>query len=105
MFLKAWKLWNEDSAMELVDSSIRSSCSVREVSRCINVGLLCIQDRANDRPAMSSVIVMLESESSVHPMPKQPTFAAEISQSETDSSTLEHRNASGNASITMLTGR
>lgn len=106
MFLKAWKLWNEDSAMELVDSSIRSSCSVREVSRCINVGLLCIQDRANDRPTMSSVIVMLESGSSVHPMPKQPTFAAEMSQSdETDSSTLEHKNASVNASITMLIGR
>ncbi|XP_020587031.1 G-type lectin S-receptor-like serine/threonine-protein kinase B120 isoform X2 [Phalaenopsis equestris] len=101
----AWKLWNEDNVMELVDSSIRSSCSVREVSRCVNVGLLCIQDRANDRPTMSSVIVMLEGENCAHPMPRQPKFAADISQSETDSSTLDQKIASADNSITMLTGR
>ena len=30
--------------------------------RCIQVGLLCVQDRANDRPDMHSVVLMLESE-------------------------------------------
>ncbi|XP_020674726.1 G-type lectin S-receptor-like serine/threonine-protein kinase B120 isoform X1 [Dendrobium catenatum] len=101
----AWKLWNEDSVMEFVDSSIISSCSVKEVSRCINVGLLCVQDRAIDRPTMSSVILMLEGENSMCPMPRQPTFAAEMSQSDTDSSTFDKRIVSANASITMLTGR
>ncbi|XP_020701113.2 G-type lectin S-receptor-like serine/threonine-protein kinase SD1-13 [Dendrobium catenatum] len=94
----AWKLWNEDNVMELVDSSIRSSSSIMEVSKCVNVGLLCIQDRANDRPTMSSVILMLESQSSAHPMPRQPKFAAEMNKTDTNSH-------SGNASITMLIGR
>ncbi|KAK8959335.1 G-type lectin S-receptor-like serine/threonine-protein kinase B120 [Platanthera guangdongensis] len=101
----AWKLWNEDNVMEVVDSSMRNSCSIREVSRCINVGLLCIQDRANDRPTMSSVITMLESENYVHPTPRQPTFAADISTSGTNSSTSDAKFVSGNASITMLSGR
>lgn len=92
--------------MELVDSSIRSSCSIWEVSKCINVGLLCIQDRANDRPTMSSVIVMLESQNYVHQMPRQPKFAAEMNQSETDSPSFDRRiEYSGNASITTLSGR
>ncbi|KAG0447706.1 hypothetical protein HPP92_028176 [Vanilla planifolia] len=101
----AWKLWNEDDVMELVDPCIRDKCSIREVSRCIIVGLLCIQDRANDRPTMSSVMLMLESENCVHPMPRQPTFAGEMSQSETDSTSFDQKLISANASITILTGR
>ncbi|KAI0495145.1 hypothetical protein KFK09_025294 [Dendrobium nobile] len=102
----AWKLWNEDNVMELVDSSIRSSSSIMEVSKCVNVGLLCIQDRANDRPTMSSVILMLESQSSIHAMPRQPKFAAEMNKTDTNSQSFDPRiGQSGNASITMLTGR
>ncbi|PKU85730.1 G-type lectin S-receptor-like serine/threonine-protein kinase B120 [Dendrobium catenatum] len=55
----AWQLWNEDRAMELIDSSILETCSTRQVMRCIHVGLLCVQDRANDRPDMPSVLLML----------------------------------------------
>lgn len=92
--------------IELVDSSIRSSCSILEVSKCVNVGLLCIQDRANDRPAMSSVIVMLESQNAVLQMPRQPKFASEMNRSETKmSSPAENVVDWGDSFITMLTGR
>ncbi|XP_072966500.1 G-type lectin S-receptor-like serine/threonine-protein kinase B120 isoform X2 [Typha angustifolia] len=97
---QAWKLWNEDNVMEFVDPSIRNSCSLKEVSRCINVGLLCVQDRSNDRPTMSSVIIMLESGAMENASPRQPTFAAGILPGHTDSSS-----ADVNASITTLTGR
>ncbi|KAK8942024.1 G-type lectin S-receptor-like serine/threonine-protein kinase B120 [Platanthera guangdongensis] len=101
----AWKLWNENNVMELVDSSIRSSCSIKEISICINVGLLCIQDRANDRPTMSSVIMMLESDNYVHPTPRRPRFAAEIIPSENDSLIFDRKTVTRNPSITILTGR
>lgn len=92
--------------IELVDSSIRSSCSVMEVLKCINVGLLCIQDHANDRPAMSSVIVMLESQNTVLQMPGQPKFASEMNRSKTNlSSPTENIVDWGDSFITMLTGR
>lgn len=100
----AWKLWNEDNVMEFADPSIRDSCSLTEVSRCINVGLLCVQDRANDRPTMSLVVVMLESGTIDNTLPRQPTFAAEKNPSDTESSTFDLR-LSANASITRLTGR
>ena len=91
--------------MEFVDPSIRDSCSQSEVWRCINVGLLCVQDRANDRPTMSSVVIMLERGTAANPPPRQPTFAAERTSSETESSTVDPKANSANLTITLLSGR
>ncbi|RWW27429.1 hypothetical protein GW17_00008137 [Ensete ventricosum] len=71
----AWKLWNEGKANDYVDSSIADACSATEVLRSILVGLLCVQDSPNDRPAMSSVVFMLENEeATTSAAPKQPIF-------------------------------
>lgn len=50
-----------------------SSCYASEVMRRIQIGLLCVQDHASDRPTMSYVVLMLSSEMDL-PRPKQPTF-------------------------------
>lgn len=39
------------------------------------MGLLCVQDNPGDRPAMSSVVFMLENESTISSKPKEPTFS------------------------------
>lgn len=39
-----------------------------EVLRCIKVGLLCTQSRRHSRPAMTSVIRLLEGELSSEPL-------------------------------------
>lgn len=58
---------------------IRLSCIVdwsshtQEVLRCFHIGLLCVQERAEDRPTMPSVVVMLESEAAI-PQPKPPGY-------------------------------
>lgn len=44
-----------------------------EVIRCIQVGLLCVQRRPEDRPDMSSVVLMLNGEKSL-PKAKIPGF-------------------------------
>ncbi|TKY59365.1 G-type lectin S-receptor serine/threonine-protein kinase [Spatholobus suberectus] len=54
-----WDLWREGRAMEIVDQSLGESCSDHEVQRCIQIGLLCVQDYAADRPSMSAVVFML----------------------------------------------
>ncbi|GMN61950.1 hypothetical protein TIFTF001_031032 [Ficus carica] len=72
----AWKLMNEGREIEMLDSSLRDSHSSSEVLRCIHVGLLCVQQRTADRPNMSSVVVMLGSES-VLPQPKKPGYFME----------------------------
>ncbi|KAK3032633.1 hypothetical protein RJ639_036593 [Escallonia herrerae] len=81
---KAWKLWTEGKALELVDPIIEHSFSVPEVLRCIQVGLLCVQQSPGDRPTMSMVVSMLDSDSEVLQQPKQPGFVAESTASETE---------------------
>ena len=48
-----------------------------QVLRCIQVGLLCIQKLPEDRPSMSSVVLMLVNEEITLPQPKQPGFFIE----------------------------
>ncbi|XP_077243366.1 G-type lectin S-receptor-like serine/threonine-protein kinase B120 [Tasmannia lanceolata] len=80
----AWNLWKEDKMVELVDPSLRDSCSTSEVLRCIQVGLLCVQDSPGDRPTMDSVVVMLGSEATTPPTPKKPAFSVGRTPRETD---------------------
>ncbi|GMY37024.1 G-type lectin S-receptor-like serine/threonine-protein kinase RKS1 [Fagus crenata] len=68
-----WELWREDRALDIVDSSINESFVPHEVLRCIQIGLLCVQEDAMDRPPMSAVLLMLSSETTL-PSPKQPAF-------------------------------
>ncbi|XP_059624105.1 G-type lectin S-receptor-like serine/threonine-protein kinase At1g11330 [Cornus florida] len=71
----AWELWNNDDALELVDPTLRGSCiEQRLLIRCIHVGLLCVEDRAIDRPTMLEVVSMLTNDGVALPMPKKPAF-------------------------------
>lgn len=91
--------------MELVDPLIRDSCQMKEVSRCINVGLLCVQDQATDRPTMSSVVKMLELRTTTHLVPREPIFALGKSPNKRKSPNPSQEEASNDVSITLLTGR
>ncbi|XP_010241038.1 PREDICTED: G-type lectin S-receptor-like serine/threonine-protein kinase At4g27290 [Nelumbo nucifera] len=78
----AWIAWKEGKGLELVDANIMESCVVSEVSRCIQVGLLCVQQIPEDRPDMASVLFMLINNGSscaALPQPKQPGFFIERS--------------------------
>ncbi|XP_044968393.1 G-type lectin S-receptor-like serine/threonine-protein kinase B120 isoform X2 [Hordeum vulgare subsp. vulgare] len=70
----AWSLWKDGNARELVDSSITETCPLHEVLRCIQLGLLCVQDDPSARPLMSSVVFMLENETAPLPTPKEPVY-------------------------------
>uniref|UniRef100_A0A803NZE1 Receptor-like serine/threonine-protein kinase n=1 Tax=Cannabis sativa TaxID=3483 RepID=A0A803NZE1_CANSA len=75
----AWKLWSEGRAMELVDEAILGDlCNSSEVTRCIHVGLLCVQDHAKDRPTMPDVVLMLSNEAHC-PDPNQSVLTVESS--------------------------
>ncbi|KAL5776591.1 hypothetical protein ACOSP7_009517 [Xanthoceras sorbifolium] len=40
-----WELWRENKALEIVDSCINDACPLDEFLRCIQIGLLCVQDK------------------------------------------------------------
>ena len=79
---------------------------VSEMLKCIQVGLLCVQKRPEDRPSISSVLFMLDSENASLPQPKQPGFYAERSFIDTDSSSsMNKRNVSAEITVTVLQER
>ncbi|XP_065877704.1 G-type lectin S-receptor-like serine/threonine-protein kinase At4g27290 isoform X2 [Euphorbia lathyris] len=100
----AWKLCSEEKALELVDELLENEFPVSEVLRCIQVGLLCVQQRPEDRPTMATVLLMLDSESMLLPQAGRPGFYAERCLSETDSSSIGNL-ISNEMTVTLVEGR
>ncbi|GKV19155.1 hypothetical protein SLEP1_g29448 [Rubroshorea leprosula] len=103
----AWKLWNEDNVLEMVDKLVCDPCHCREILRCIHVGLLCVQEMAKDRPTMSTVISMLNSEIVDLPSPKQPAFILKQNAKNAGSSSQhgQQRCSINNVTVTIVQGR
>ena len=104
--LQAWKLWKADNIGALIDPMISEPCYEMEILRCIHVGLLCVQEFAEDRPTVSTVISILKSEIVDLPHPKQPAFTERQIGLDTESSKLSQKKCSvNNVTITMIQGR
>lgn len=92
---QVWRNWKEGKGLEVVDPIIVDSSSStfrpREILRCIQIGLLCVQERAEDRPTMSSVVLMLGSETTAIPQPRAPGYCVGRSPLDTDSSSSKQR--------------
>ena len=102
---QAWRLWQENKAMDLVDKKLLESCNGTEVVKCINIGLLCVQDDPSDRPTMSNVLTMLSSETTTLPSPNQPTFLARRRASSTSLSSKTETNSINEITISAEEGR
>ncbi|KAJ0684556.1 putative protein kinase RLK-Pelle-DLSV family [Helianthus annuus] len=101
----AWVLHNEDRSLQLVAKGLGESINVSQVLRSIHVGLLCVQRHPEDRPTMTSVILMLGNEGPL-PSPKEPGFyVGKTKQDTTQSSTSFELSSNNDLSITMLNGR
>ncbi|KAI3464108.1 hypothetical protein Pfo_020771 [Paulownia fortunei] len=72
----AWELWKQCAELELMDPALKGSCANAkdQLRRCIHVGLLCVQNRAADRPPIEGVMSMLKNETKSLPMPQKPAF-------------------------------
>ncbi|XP_044481978.1 cysteine-rich receptor-like protein kinase 6 [Mangifera indica] len=77
----AWKLWCEGRVLELMDPVMVQSCVPGEllegcyILKYIHVGLLCVQEDPADRPIMSSLVVMLATDTIVLSKPTEPAFS------------------------------
>ncbi|XP_030955200.1 G-type lectin S-receptor-like serine/threonine-protein kinase At4g27290 isoform X1 [Quercus lobata] len=101
----AWRLWNEGRPLELTDECLGQSSTLSEVLRCIHISLLCVQQCPEDRPSMSSVIVMLGSEGAL-PQPKQPGFFLEKDSNEAHCfSSKQEPSSTNEMTITLLDAR
>ncbi|MCL7042612.1 hypothetical protein MKW94_004260, partial [Papaver nudicaule] len=103
----AWQMWNEDQLKLFIDPTLlHESVSVAEIFRCIQVGLLCVQELASDRPNMSTTLSMLTSEIATLPTPRKPAFTERRISVQPDS--FPDRQGSASASditVTDIQGR
>ncbi|KAM4129198.1 hypothetical protein ACJW30_01G004100 [Castanea mollissima] len=68
----AWKLWKEGRPLELIDTCLEDSGIQSKIKRCLHISFLCLQHH-DDRPNMSSVVMLLHSEAPL-PEPKEVGF-------------------------------
>uniref|UniRef100_A0A7N2R9A6 non-specific serine/threonine protein kinase n=1 Tax=Quercus lobata TaxID=97700 RepID=A0A7N2R9A6_QUELO len=85
----AWRLWTETKVLDIMDQTLHESCNADLFTKCVNVGLVCIQEDPSDRPTMSNVVTMLDSETVTVLTPKQPAFVPRRGESSTSSSRPE----------------
>ncbi|KAL5583551.1 hypothetical protein UlMin_015993 [Ulmus minor] len=88
----AWRLWIQNKVLDLMDPTLHESCKVDQFMKCVNVGLLCVQEDPSDRPTMSNVITMLDNDSTTVPAPKRPAFMLRRGSSTASSSSKPETN-------------
>ncbi|KAL3522068.1 hypothetical protein ACH5RR_014902 [Cinchona calisaya] len=71
----AWQQWRDGTPLALLDPTIVDSYVKTEVLRCIHVGLLCVEEDADRRPMMASVVYMLNSNFVSLPTPYLPAIS------------------------------
>ncbi|XP_042055928.1 putative serine/threonine-protein kinase isoform X2 [Salvia splendens] len=76
---KAWELYNAKSLSMLVDSQLNGDFPEEEALRFSRVGLLCVQEIARLRPAMSAALKMLKGEMSTEDVDiSQPGLVSDL---------------------------
>ncbi|KAJ4703250.1 Receptor-like protein kinase [Melia azedarach] len=99
-----WRNWKEGTAAKIIDPSLRVD-SNDEVMRCIQIGLLCVQENIANRPTMASVVLMLTRSMSLL-VPSQPAYFMHPAPAVSDQSKSDSDKCSVNwASITQLNPR
>ncbi|WZZ86496.1 hypothetical protein YC2023_115075 [Brassica napus] len=71
---QAWECWCETKGVDFPDHDLADSCCPLQVSRCVQIGLICVQHQPVERPNTVELLSMLTT-TLVLPSPKQPIFA------------------------------
>ncbi|VVB06885.1 unnamed protein product [Arabis nemorensis] len=74
-----WKSWREGKVLNIVDPSLIETRGLSdEIMKCIHISLLCVQENAESRPTMASVVVMLNANSLTFPRPSQQETITQV---------------------------
>ncbi|CAL5020461.1 unnamed protein product [Urochloa decumbens] len=74
--MSAWKSWQAGGMMELHDPSLFDEPQLKEIERCIEVGLLCTQFEPADRPDMVEALEMVRGKKMLR-TPVRPGYTKE----------------------------
>ncbi|KAI4299258.1 hypothetical protein L6164_032735 [Bauhinia variegata] len=103
----AWKLWNEENIVTLIDPELHEPGHEKDILRCLQIGLICAQELARERPNMATVISMLNSEIVDLPSPRQPAYTERqnMMSSESTGERSHGLHSNNSVSITEIQGR
>ncbi|KAI6704878.1 hypothetical protein NL676_007840 [Syzygium grande] len=73
LIAQVWSLWKEGKSLDIVDLLMAQPSNSSQVSRSIQIGLLCVQECAADRPSMMDIVLMLGNEAALA-SPNRPAF-------------------------------
>ncbi|KAM3337070.1 hypothetical protein P3S68_032770 [Capsicum galapagoense] len=71
----AYELWKKGNGEDFIDPSLHDAAQIGKQLRYLQVALLCVQEKWEDRPSMLEVYSMLKNETEVLPNPKVPAFS------------------------------
>lgn len=69
----SWRKWNDGTPLDIIDPTLNDGPR-SEITRCIIIGLLCVQEKEALRPTMAQVSMMLSSYSVTLAAPSKPAF-------------------------------
>ncbi|KAI9385169.1 hypothetical protein POPTR_011G030212v4 [Populus trichocarpa] len=69
----SWRKWNEGTPLDMIDPTLNIGPR-SEIMRCINIGLVCVQENEALRPTMAQVSMMLSNYSVTLAAPSKPAF-------------------------------
>ncbi|KAI8023020.1 putative cysteine-rich receptor-like protein kinase 35 [Camellia lanceoleosa] len=90
----AYELWKDGKGMDFMDPLLDDSSSSCKLMRCMQVALLCVQEKWQERPSMLEVSSMLKNETEVVPIPQRPAFSTNKDKEEENNLTLRQQTCS-----------
>ncbi|CAL5209768.1 unnamed protein product [Lathyrus oleraceus] len=90
----AWNQWKGESPFEMLDPIMQESYAPNEVEKCVQIGLLCVQENPDDRPTMGTIVSYLNNVSIDMPFPMEPAF---FMHGRTRRNSAEHQSYSGHS--------
>jgi len=107
MVAQAWKLYESDNILALLDESLDpEEYKPDEVKRIMEIALLCTQSAVAARPMMSEVVVLLLTRNDPELQPTRPTFIDATNRVRGETSTSSSSYASkATVSVSQVSGR
>lgn len=91
--------------MSIIDQEIWDPEFEKSMLRCIHIGLLCVQELAKERPSISTVVLMLISEITHLPPPRQVAFVQKQNYQSSESSQKSQFSSNNNVTLSEIHGR
>ena len=89
-----------------MDPGLNETCTPNEVLRCMQIGLLCVQDHATDRPTMLDVVSFLSNDAVQLAQPKQPAFFINVDTNRSElPSNRQERYSINSVTVSDMDGR